>query len=227
MYCEENWHARTREIYPQHAFCGPEPGPKHGIEDFKMAPVDFFKLLWTEAIQRKIVQESNRYARSLDPQTGTSVEGRRPVKPITIAEFRKWTGIVILMEVRQPCMRDYWRLADKVLYCKDIVIAMLRERFEHIKRCLHLLDNSFYITNKADPRWDPIRKTRWYLNELIMSFNEHMNPSSYLCVDESLIAYNRCFYGFKQYLLAKPITHRIKVFVMCCALTRYILNWEV
>jgi hypothetical protein len=124
-------------------------------------------------------------------------------------------------------MRDYWRLADKVLYCKDIVIAMLRERFEHIKRCLHLLDNSFYITNKADPRWDPIRKTRWYLNELIMSFNEHMNPSSYLCVDESLIAYNRCFYGFKQYLLAKPITHRIKVFVMCCALTRYILNWEV
>jgi hypothetical protein len=42
-------------MYPRHAFCGPEPGLKYDIEDFEMAHVDFFKLLWTEAIQRKIV----------------------------------------------------------------------------------------------------------------------------------------------------------------------------
>lgn len=54
-----------------------------------------------------------------------------------------------------------------------------------------------------------------------------MNPSPYMYVDESMIAYNGRFCGFKQYLLAKPITHRIKVFVMCCATTRYVLRWEV
>jgi hypothetical protein len=42
-----------------------------------------------------------------------------------------------------------------------------------------------------------------------------------------MIAYNGRFCGFKQYLPAKPITHGIKVFVMCCAATHYILNWEV
>jgi hypothetical protein len=97
----------------------------------------------------------------MDPQTGTHVEGRRPVKPIMVAEFRKWTGIVILMGVHhQPCMRDYWRLADEVLYCRDIANAMSRDWFEHIKRCLYLVDISLYITDKVDPHWDPIGKTR-------------------------------------------------------------------
>jgi hypothetical protein len=195
------------------------------MEHFQMAPVDFFKLLWTDAIQARIVQKSNRYARSVDPRTGIAVHGRRPVKPIIVAEFWKWTGIVILIGVRhQPCMHDYWHLAEEVLYCKDIANTILRERFEYIKRCLHLVDNSMYVTDRSDPRWDPIGKTQWFLNDLITSFNEHMNPSPFLCVDESMIAYNGRFYGFKQYLPAKPITYGIKVFVMCCATTRYILN---
>jgi hypothetical protein len=104
---------------------------------------------------------------------------------------------------------------------------MLRDRFEYIKRCLHLVDNSTYVTDKSDPRWDPIGKIRWYLDDLITSFNQQMNPSPYLCVDESMIAYNGQFCGFKQYLLAKPITHGIKVLVMCCATTCYILKCEV
>jgi hypothetical protein len=74
---------------------------------------------------------------------------------------------------------------------------------------------------------DLLGKTRWFLNELIISFNEYMNPSPYLCVDELMIAYNGRYCGFKQYLPAKPITHGIKVFVMYCTTTRYILNWEV
>jgi hypothetical protein len=120
------------------------------------------------------------------------------VKPITKSKFRKWTGIVILMGVRhKPCMRDYWRRADEVLYCRDIASAMSRDRFEHIKRCLHLVDNSTYVTDKSNPRWDPLRKTCWFLNELIISFNQHLNPSPFLCVDESMIAYNGRFCGFK------------------------------
>jgi hypothetical protein len=227
-YREENWHAKTYEMHPRHAFCGPQPGPKHGIQDFQMAPVDYFKLLWTEAIQTRIVRKSNRYARSIDPRIGVAVEGRRQVKPISTAEFCKWTRIVILMGVQhQLCMQDYWQCADEVLYCKDIASTMSRDHFEHIKRCLHLVDNSTYVTNKRDPHWDPLGKTRWFLNELIISFNKHMSPSPYLCVDESMIAYNDRYCGFKQYQPAKPITHGIKVFVMCCVVTRYILNWEV
>jgi hypothetical protein len=140
-------------------------------------------------------------------------------------EFRKWIEIVILMGVRhQPCMRDYWRLADEVLYCKDIASTMSRGRFEYIKRCLYLVDNSTYVSDKTNPRWDPIGKMRWHL---ITSFNQHMNPSPYMCVDESMIAYNGRFCGFKQYLPTKPITYGMKVIVMYCATTRYILNWKV
>jgi hypothetical protein len=108
-------------MHPRHAFCSPARGLKHGIEVFQMALAEYFKLLWMEDIQKKIVHESNRIARSLDPQTGVPVEGRKVVKPITVAEFKKWMGIMILMGVgHQPCMRDYWRLADDILYCKDI-----------------------------------------------------------------------------------------------------------
>ena len=124
-------------------------------------------------------------------------------------------------------MQDYWKQADEILKCKDIANAMLCDRFKHIKRCLHLVDNSIHVTDNSEPQWDPIGKTRWYLNELITSFNQQMNPLPYLCVDESMIAYNGRYCGFKQYLRTKPITHRIKVFVMCCTVTRYILRWEV
>lgn len=98
-YREKNWHTKTWEMHPHHAFYGPQLGLKHGIHDFQMAPMDYFKLLWTEAIQAKNLRESNRYACSIDPRTSVAVEGRRQVKPISTAEFRKWTGIVILMGV--------------------------------------------------------------------------------------------------------------------------------
>ena len=101
---------------------------------------------------------------------------------------------------------------------------MSHDHFEHIKRYLYLVDNSTYITDKRDPYWDPLGKMRWFLNKLIVLFNEHMSPSPYLCVNESMIAYNGRYCGFKQYLPIKPITHGIKVFVMCYAVTRYILN---
>jgi hypothetical protein len=109
-YREENWHAKTWEMHPRQAFCGPDPGPKHGIEDFHMAPVDYFKLLWTETIQTRIVQESNKYARTIDPRIGIAVQG---------------------------CQQD----------------VCVSDRFEHIKRCLHLVDNSTYVTDMTDPRW--------------------------------------------------------------------------
>ena len=48
-----------------------------------------------------------------------------------------------------------------------------------------------------------------------------------ICIDESMILYKGRAIGFGQYMPAKPIKHGIKVFVLCCAVTGFLLSFEV
>jgi hypothetical protein len=66
---------------------------------------------------------------------------------------------------------------------------MTRSRFEDILKCIHLIDNKSIISNKNDPTYDKIAKTRWLVearNELCRQF---YNAKQNLCVDEMMIKY--------------------------------------
>lgn len=127
----------------------------------------------------------------------------------------------------QPEIRDYWKKKSSPLHSPEVASAMTRDRFEHILRCLHLTTNVDCVTLKTDPLFDPIQKTRWLLETLVANFQEHLNPSPYVCVDESMVAYNGRYCGFKQYMPAKPVKHGIKLWALCCSATKYVLKLEV
>ena len=48
-----------------------------------------------------------------------------------------------------------------------------------------------------------------------------------ICIDESMILYKGRAVPFIQFMPAKPIKHGIKVFPLCCAVTGFLLLFEV
>ena len=88
---------------------------------------------------------------------------------------------------------------------------MLRNRVEYIMRVLHVIPKSSLVYDREDLRYDPIGQVHWLVENLLKNYQAMWNASEFLCIDESLVAYNDKFYTFKQYLLLKPMTHGIKI----------------
>lgn len=103
----------------------------------------------------------------------------------------------------------------------------MRERFEHILRWLYLTSNATYLSEKKNPGFNLIEKTRWLLETLGKNFRSYLNPGPYVCVDELMFAYNGRYCGFKQYMPAKPIKHGLKLWALCCFETKYVFKLEV
>ena len=226
-YAEQNWHGKYWTLQPRQQFCGPKPGSKIEYGE-PIGPVESFLDIWSDGIQRKIVKESNAYAEWRDPTTGRR-KGRLEIQgKITLKEHRQWLGICILMAVRtQPRMRDFWAVRSDVLHCKQVASTMPRKRFLYLLQCLHIVSKESLTYDRADHRYDPIGQIRWLLDNLVANFQTLWNASPYLCVDESMVQYNGRYCSFKQYLPLKPITHGIKVWCLCCSVTKYVLNFEV
>lgn len=83
------------------------------------------------------------------------------------------------------------------------------------------------MKDKGDSRYDPIGHVCWLMDELVANFNKVWSASSYVYVDECMVAYNGQYYNFKQYLPLKLVTQGIKVWCFTCSKSKFILNWKV
>jgi hypothetical protein len=132
------------------------------------------------------------------------------------------------MAVReQPQMCDFWSYKTDSLYCDEVAGSLSRNRFQYILKCLHIKRKSTLVQDKKDLGYDPLAQVWWLLDKLNINFQENWSGFEFLCVNESMVAYNGKFCSFKQYLPLKPIIHGIKVWCLYYLFTKYILNWEV
>ena len=70
--------------------------------------MESFLDIWDDVIQRKIVKESNSYAKWTDLATGKRKGGFEIQGKITLREHRQFIGICALMAMRtQPHLRDF------------------------------------------------------------------------------------------------------------------------
>ena len=54
------------------------------------------------------MRESNKYNEWIDPKIGVRKRGDKVNAKLTLNEFRRFTGICVLMAVRnEPCVQDY------------------------------------------------------------------------------------------------------------------------
>ena len=98
--------------------------------------------------------------------------------------------------------------------------------FEFLRRYIHFEDNR-NAKPRSNPLFDPLWKIRWALESVSQNIRKSYNAGKDVAIDESIIRYRGRAISFAQYLPKKPIKHGIKVFAICCAVTAYLLGFEV
>jgi hypothetical protein len=125
-------------------------------------------------VQRKIVSEFNMYTDWVDPKTKKRKGGPMQEPSIILEDFRKFVGICGFMAVREQLqMRDYWSFKTNSLHCEEVASSLSRNRFQYILKCLHIARKSTMVTDRKNPRFDPIAQVRWLLDRLKTNFQDH------------------------------------------------------
>lgn len=187
-------------------------GPKCDSELQK--PLDFFSLFFTEFLCIEIVAQSNQYARQLGTDLG-----------LELNELRAFFGIIVYMGFHYiPSYKLYWS-NDENFHCERISRVMTLKRFLKILRFLHIADNSA-MPERGSPDFDRLYKVRPLLDYFSDKFKCSFSPSRYISVDESMIGFKGRS-TMKQYMPMKPTKRGFKVWVMCCAITGYVLAFDV
>lgn len=148
-------------------------------------PVQFFELFFDEQVYNHILVESIAYAD--DPDFNLSIK-----------ELKAFVGILLLSGYLDvPRWRMFWEVGSES-FNQLVSSAMRRNRFEEIKRRIHLADNT--SLDKAD-KFAKVRPLFDLLNERYRRFAP---LEENLCVDESICPYFGR-HSAKQFIRGKPI----------------------
>ena len=182
------------------------------------APVDTFKLFFTDDLCSYIVGQTNLYAQQV---MGTDFPSWERV---TEEELRAYFGFQILMGlVDEPATEDYWRRDE--LHYSPIADRISRKRFRDIHRFLHFVDNTT-LTPRGQAGYDRLGKVRPVMEKVQNKIYELYKPNRENAMDEAMIkcdGRNR----LKQYMPAKPVKRGIKVWCRADSHNGYLCEFQV
>ena len=231
-YRKDSWNSGSVDfVRTRDNFTGPTPGLKSlGPEGIPL-PHTVFDLYWSDACVDRIVLETNRYARAVQPPVENELprtKGGRSWKDVNRADIRGWLGICILMGCKRlPSVRQYWMRSQPFLYCPLISSIMSLERWQQIMRCLHLVDNNSIVRDVSDPKYDRIAKTRWLVEMFVNVSKDIYNLEREITVDECVIPYKGRYCFIRQFMPDKPVRFGIKVWLLASSKSRFVWQMEV
>lgn len=196
-------------LYPE--FLG-EEGPVEGHSPEVNNALDYFKLLWPDALTSLIADESNRYA---------GQKKRSNWVDVTTDEVWTFLGIIITMGIhRLPRIRDYWS-SDSLLGVPAVQQAMSLNRFWDIWSNIHVVDNDTlhgkaYASDKIKPVVDTLSET----------FLKYYSPGQEICVDETMVKYKGHCKG-KVRMPKKPVKLGYKIWCCSCCCCGYLCSFQV
>lgn len=184
--------------------------------EFGENEIDYFEKIWDEAICTEIVNQTNIYA---DQKQSKNWDA------IALDEFKATIGMFILMGIHKlPSLKCYWS-SDEILRVEAVAKVMTLNRYRKIIENLHCNDNT-NIFIKTHPKHDKLHKVRPILDMLNANIGKVYNPSSFYCVDESMIAFKgRCV--LKQFMPMKPIKRGYKVWCLADSTTGFIIAFII
>ena len=161
------------------------------------SPSDLFNYFIDDQILQEIVFQSNLYAMQNNIN--------KPLD-LSVAELRRWIGLLFYFSIAPlPQTRMHWstNLPEQLEFAAKI---MSRDRFEQIKRYLHLSDNDNAVQG------DKMNKVRPLINHLKEKFNTIPKPEN-MCIDEQIVPF-KGRHSSKQYMPNKPKKWGFKLFVL-------------
>jgi hypothetical protein len=103
---------------------------------------------------------------------------------------------------------------------------MTRNRYWDLSRNFHIVDNTLAVTDKNNPKYDPLFKVRPMIDLVNDRCGALYKPKQHICVDEAIIKYKGRHIA-KQYLPKKPNKWGFKVWVCAESASGYALQFEV
>ena len=167
-----------------------------------------------------MVEQTNLYAEQQGTGRSQHTNGGSHWVPTCAMEMRAFIGVTILMGIKlMPTIRDYWK-KNEFLHCSVIPHVFLRNRFESLLCCLHIVDNRNIETNKESAGYDKLAKVMWIIDDFVRKSRALYNPRKFITCDEIMVAYRRHYSGFRQYMPAKPTKYGFKFFAVVCNSSR-------
>ena len=155
-----------------------------------------------------IVEETNRYAEQ-------TLQGTNKEWSTDAQEIRAYMGFMILMGINQlPEIRDYWS-TNEFLHYAPIANQISQDRFEHITRYLHFVDNDV-LPSRDDVNFSRLQKVDPVIDHLKEKFKSVYYPHCEVSIDEAMIPFKGRS-SMKQYLPMKPVKRGFKVWAIADA----------
>jgi hypothetical protein len=202
---DSGWSTDVQSIAPR-PFATPF-GPT-GLRRSIISPLDYFQLFLPLSLVQYVESCTNEYAIS------KNVNNWDPTNP---SELYLFIGLIIYMGIDHlPQLPMYW----SSLYSHTFVSnAISRDRFQQLLRY-------FYVASQEQQQQntDPLRKVRWFSQQLQQLFSSHSIPSQILTVDEAMVGFKGRS-ELKQYIPQKPTKWGYKVW--CLVSDCYLLHFEI
>jgi hypothetical protein len=226
MFRDETW-SQNNFTYdpPRMAFSGRQGTTR----TFHRMPtmLALWELFWPYNILRKIVEETNRYARHV--KSDGSTEGGPKWKDITVACLKAFIVVHIYMGMkREPNIKAYWHREGSLFHCPIISNIMTWERFREIRRCLHITNPATYEhIEKGQLGYDKVRQTRWLVEEIRKACMREWSLVKFLTIDEMMIRYKGSYCPTRQYMPKKPEKWGIKVWCLADLSSKFVYNFDI
>ena len=188
-------------------------------------PLGFIQLFLTMDLLRFIMEETNSYANycrnELRKKTSYNWVG------CTIVDIANYLGIRIFMGMcKLPEENMYWRTecTRSLVFTPMIPNIMTLRRFKQLNTYFHCFNRKALPLNYFDTdRLMPVRTVMEYLTEKCYSL---YMPESNLSLDEGTLAYKGRL-SMKVYNPMKPDKYGIKFYVLCEAVSGYVLDFSI
>jgi hypothetical protein len=173
-------------------------------------PHQIFEKLFDNEVLSHIVEQTTIYA----------TQNNKHNLNLTVEEMQVFIAILLYTGYhRLPRQRLYWTV-DEDVKCDLVPRCMTRNRFEEIKRFLHLANNADILESN-----DRMFKIRPLMNLLSKKFCQWGYFHQDLSIDESMVKYFGN-HGAKQFIRGKPIRFGFKNWMLSSS-NGYCYNFDV
>lgn len=171
------------------------------------SPLQFFSLFILPSDLSALAAATNQYASSIQENFITNIN-----------EVRIWIALSIHMGiVKLTRFRQYWSASYKN---EKIFSHMSRDRYTFLKKCFRPSSSP----SIAYPSTHPFHIILPFVSPLPYRFRRHIAPSTYLSLDESMIAF-KSWTPARQFMPDKPIKLGYKAFTLAIDKGGYILDF--
>ena len=190
-------------------------GPSPRVDPRHSTALEYLQRLWTVELVELIVDQSNLYM--LKRQASGAA---RKAPQTTANEMWVFLGIVLAMGVHiVPRYCNYWS-RDEYLGVKALSECMPRDRFNYLRRHLHLVDDDTVVEKNRHYKVKPL------VDILQTTFLRNYYPSQEIVVDELMIKCKGRAKG-KVVMPKKPVKRGFKVWSLSCSCCAYLCNFEI